>query len=347
MLYFYKEILVTLKEHEQQKIIKLMISNYSNSKFDQLVEILIKSTKGKNILKEFKKYEDRLNYYLSITSIYHTIYNITSIYATLAIQENDGGIKSPSSNPKAASRMRLEPFVGLLIIQFQKLAETHTKFTGIRDESIRITKEESDFKIFKFIKRIKKIKEFKGLRDGSFAHPFEDEYNMKVYRNQIIAERIVDAITKFCKPDTEEIKEKLIQLVNIETYTGIVFFQKEKSNLSENNNDAKSAYNKIVYELEKKFNDFKFELDNSDWIKNFNLLFHGFFSYYFCSTRLVIENNKLQYTTTIKNCIFMKSLYKYTEFVRANYLKNVNINLLNSDDSFNELYKKISQIKEH
>jgi hypothetical protein len=48
---------------------------------------------------------------------------------------NDKKIISFSADLKGVTRMRLEPFIGLLIIQFQKLSETHQRFTGaVKDE---------------------------------------------------------------------------------------------------------------------------------------------------------------------------------------------------------------------
>ncbi|MBQ0317717.1 hypothetical protein KAH49_22470, partial [Providencia rettgeri] len=130
--------------------------------------------------------------------------------------------------------MKLEPFVGLLIIQFQKLAETHIKYTKVvKDEKTRISKEESELKIFEFIKRIKSIREFQNLRDGSFAHPFELRNEIKVYKNQDIAETFQKAITEFCAPDIQLIKDKLVNMVNKETCTGATYFNKLMLSLPE------------------------------------------------------------------------------------------------------------------
>ncbi|HCR4037811.1 TPA: hypothetical protein OOF66_004111, partial [Morganella morganii] len=250
---------------DEQEILELMIANYSNSKFSQITELLRMSNKGNDLLMEFSKYENRLNYYLSLTSIYHTIINISSIYASLALLDNDGGIKSPSSNPKGVSRMKLEPFVGLLIIQFQKLAETHIKYTKVvKDEKTRISKEESELKIFEFIKRIKSIREFQNLRDGSFAHPFELRNEIKVYKNQDIAETFQKAITEFCAPDIQLIKDKLVNMVNKETCTGATYFNKLMLSLPESEVNEKEEYKKIIKRQENTFREFTSSVNKPD-----------------------------------------------------------------------------------
>ncbi|MEY0150857.1 hypothetical protein AB7W18_22485 [Providencia rettgeri] len=332
---------------DEQEILELMIANYSNSKFSQITELLRMSNKGNDLLMEFSKYENRLNYYLSLTSIYHTIINISSIYASLALLDNDGGIKSPSSNPKGVSRMKLEPFVGLLIIQFQKLAETHIKYTKVvKDEKTRISKEESELKIFEFIKRIKSIREFQNLRDGSFAHPFELRNEIKVYKNQDIAETFQKAITEFCAPDIQLIKDKLVNMVNKETCTGATYFNKLMLSLPESEVNEKEEYKKIIKRQENTFREFTSSVNKPDSFSNFNLLFHGFLSYYFCGSNLVIEKNELKYKTTMKDCVFIKSLYDYSEYVKVKYLRNIVIYLLNEDKSFNELHQKARTLKD-
>ena len=42
-------------KEKEQEIIKLILINYSNSKFGEVHELLNGSVKGKNILAEFKK----------------------------------------------------------------------------------------------------------------------------------------------------------------------------------------------------------------------------------------------------------------------------------------------------
>lgn len=329
-------------KEKEQEIIELIIRNYSNSKFGEVHELLKSSVKGQIILAEFEKYEDRLNYYLSITSIYHTILNISSVYVSLSIMDNDNNIKSLSSDPKGVTRMKLEPFVGLLIIQFQKLAETHQRFTGVViDEKIRISREESELKIFQYIKIIKKINEFRKLRNGSFAHPFEGEYGVKVYRNQVIADELSYAIKRFCEPDIEEIKSKLVKLVNEEVTTGNTHLNKIRLSLPKDDIAGQISYKKLIKERENTFNEFKLSTNEQNWFENFNLLFHGFVSYYLCSARLVIENNDLKYVTTMKDCVLIKSLYDYSEYIKKNHLKNQEVLLINNNESFNTLKEKI------
>ncbi|HBR4779156.1 hypothetical protein C4Y57_029690 [Klebsiella variicola] len=332
-------------KEKEQEIIKLILINYSNSKFGEVHELLNGSVKGKNILAEFKKYEDRLNYYLSITSIYHTILNISSVYVSLSIMGNDKKIISFSADPKGVTRMRLEPFIGLLIIQFQKLSETHQRFTGaVKDEKIRISREESELKIFQYIKKIKNIKEFKNLRDGSFAHPFEGERSVKVYRNQVVADELSYALKRFCESDFEEIKSKLFKLVNEEVTTGNTRLNAMKLSLPKGDIAGRKKYKELEDERKNIFNEFKFLLNEQNWYENFNLLFHGFVSYYLCSARLVIENDELKYITEMNDCVLVKSLYDYSDYVKKNYLKNQEILLINDDESFNTLKEKIQSI---
>ncbi|WP_239739047.1 hypothetical protein, partial [Klebsiella pneumoniae] len=72
--------------------------------------------------------------------------------------------------------------------------------------------------------------------------------------------------------------------------------------------------------------------------------FHGFVSYYLCSARLVIENDELKYITEMNDCVLVKSLYDYSDYVKKNYLKNQEILLINDDESFNTLKEKIQSI---
>lgn len=331
---------------EEQNILELMIKNYSNSKFDVVINELSNSTKGKKILLEFQMCEDRLNYYLSLTSIYHTVLNMSLLFTSLSILDHEGGVRSPLSNPNAVSRMKLEPFVGLLIIQFQKLAETHKRFQGVKDEKTKLTKEEKNVPIVQLIKRIKKIHEFKRLRDGSFAHPYDGERGLKVYKNQIITDDVMRAITTFCEPDFEEIQKRLVQLANIEAFTAITFFNKEKE-LESNSAQSKQQYlNDIIKNKRTEFRKFELNINKpiSSW--NFSTLFHGFVSYYFCSAELVIEGGELNYKATSRKSVFIKSLYEYSEFVRKKYLMNTVIHLNNVDDSFDSLYKQVLEIKD-
>lgn len=61
---------------------------------------------------------------------------------------------------------------------------------------------------------------------------------------------------------------------------------------------------------------------------------------------MVIEKNELKYKTTMKDCVFIKSLYDYSEYVKVKYLRNIVIYLLNEDKSFNELHQKARTLKD-
>ncbi|WP_181960952.1 hypothetical protein, partial [Klebsiella pneumoniae] len=102
---------------------------------------------------------------------------------------------------------------------------------------------------------------------------------------------------RFCESDFEEIKSKLFKLVNEEVTTGNTRLNAMKLSLPKGDIAGRKKYKELEDERKNIFNEFKFLLNEQNWYENFNLLFHGFVSYYLCSARLVIENDELKYIT--------------------------------------------------
>lgn len=186
-----------MKFSDQEYIILFsLIKFYSRPQDEKLMKLYGNELFSK-VAKHFKSdFELFVNKKIALDRIYNSLNNASQTYAIFRQMEKSGNINAISENDKGKMFMAFnESFISALIINFSKLREVlnFKKNAIIKDKALL-----NEFSYLdEFNNRIGRAK-VTDLRNGWFAHAYENERDGIVYRDKDITKNIINVLRELC-----------------------------------------------------------------------------------------------------------------------------------------------------
>ncbi|WP_139462992.1 hypothetical protein [Aeromonas veronii] len=182
------------KTMPKQKIIEFLILFYNKPQEDELKQY-------DNFNDAKAEFNDEIEYYLNkkvgLDAIYNSLINAANSFIMFRSLV-DITIDLPTREREKLYISMNEPFINTLIISLSKLDEIliNNKRKIINDTSLR-----NDFKYLDEISNRLQKSNIRPLRNGWFAHPFDDEKRGIIYKTNKLRDDIFSVLRAICREE--------------------------------------------------------------------------------------------------------------------------------------------------